>query len=125
MERGTKNEMSTLVSCMDHLRTKGFTENFTVDEQGIKIQDIKKHYKPAQISIENYYRFEGETDPADSAILYAIETNDGLRGVLSDAHGLYADRLTAAFMNRVEDMNKVEHFSSRKGLVKPAPPIFG
>ncbi len=103
--------MSTLVSCMNHLRDRGFTEDFTIDEKGIKMQDIKKHYKPEQVSVENFYRFEGETDPADSAILYAIETNDGLRGVISDAYGMYADRFTGAFMRKVSEMSKIKNFS--------------
>jgi hypothetical protein len=35
------------------------------------------------------------------SILYAIETCDGVRGTLADAHGVYADPLATAFMDDV------------------------
>jgi hypothetical protein len=37
------------------------------------------------------YRFEGDSDPSDNAILYLIEANDGLIGYSMDAYGVYSN----------------------------------
>ncbi len=42
--------------------------------------------------LKKYIRFEGDSDPADMSILYAIETNDGDKGTYVDAFGTYGDQ---------------------------------
>ena len=107
MEKNSSTEdMRTLVSCSNKLVKDGFTENFKVSEQGLLAPDREKLYKPEEVSIVNFYRFEGASDPADSAILYAIATNDGARGTLSDSYGPYADPEVSRFIQAVEDISK-------------------
>jgi hypothetical protein len=66
-------------------------------------------YKPEEVKIKNFYRFEGESDPADNTILYAIETTSGERGTLTDAYGPYSDSHVAKFIQDVEDIEKRAH----------------
>jgi hypothetical protein len=54
----------------------------------------------------NFFRFEGQTDPADSSIMYVIETKDGAKGTLVDGYGLSADTDTSEFILKVENMEK-------------------
>lgn len=65
-----------------------------------------KIFQPAEVEILHFYRFEGESNPADSAILYAIETNDGERGTLIDAYGPYNDSQVTNFIKQVEEIHK-------------------
>jgi hypothetical protein len=58
------------------------------------------------VHVVDFFRFEGESDPADNSILYAIETDDGKKGILSDAYGPYADINVTKFMKQVEDITK-------------------
>jgi hypothetical protein len=39
------------------------------------------------------YRFEGDSNPDDSSIVYAISSNTGLKGTLVDAYGAYSENL--------------------------------
>jgi hypothetical protein len=99
-------EMKTLVSCLNSLVRNGFDEHFKVTENGLKALRTGKYYPAKDVKVLNYYRFEGDSDPADNSILYAIETRDGLRGTLVDAFGPYADSKVTNFMTEVERMNK-------------------
>ena len=96
-----KTEMKTLVSCMNSLQEKGYKENFVMDEKGLKGMESEKIYQPEDIKITDFYRFEGESDPGDNSILYAIESNDGTRGIIADAFGVYANPRLAAFLSNV------------------------
>jgi hypothetical protein len=104
--KNASTEMNTLAECMNKKLTEGYTQNFSVNERGLQAADSQKIYQPGDLKIVNFYRFEGNTDPADSAMLYVIETNDGSKGLLSDAYGVYADGKTSSFIAQVEEMNK-------------------
>lgn len=41
--------------------------------------------------IEKTERYEGDSNPSDSAIIYAITAKNGNKGVLIDSYGAYAD----------------------------------
>jgi hypothetical protein len=99
-------EMKTLVSCLNSLVRNGFEEHFKVTEKGLKALRLEKYYEAKDVKVLNYYRFEGDSDPADNSILYALETKDGLRGTLVDAFGPYADSKVTNFMTEVERVNK-------------------
>ncbi len=46
-----------------------------------------KNYQPQDLKIIRTFRFEGESNPDDSSILYVIEANDGLIGYSLDSYG--------------------------------------
>ena len=113
-DKNSSTEMNTLAECMNKMYADGYKENFSVTDQGLKAQDSDKIYGPEEVKIVNFYRFEGYSDPADSALLFVIETKDGLKGLLTDAYGVYADGKTSEFVNRVEEMQK--NTSSRDAM---------
>ena len=101
-----QEEMKTLSQCMRALQRRGFTVDFRVDQKKLKSPEGDKKYNPEEVSIVDFYRFEGESDPGDSAVLYAIETNDGVKGTLSDAFGVYANSNVTEFIKNVEEISK-------------------
>lgn len=105
-KNGTTADMKSLVTCSNKLVQDGFTENFKVGPSGLLAPSKEKVYKPEEVCILNFYRFEGASDPADNAILYAIETNDGLKGTLTDGYGPSADEDVTKFIQEVESIAK-------------------
>lgn len=84
----------------------GYTDNFKVKKQGLVSSEKEQTYSPLETNVINYYRFEGQSDPADNTIMYVIETTDGQKGLLVDAYGPYADEHVSNFMKAVEDIHK-------------------
>jgi hypothetical protein len=101
-----KIEMKTMVSCLNSLLTQGFETQFKAVKNGLKSLTTEKVYTPEEVQVLNFYRFEGESDPSDNSILFAIETNNGERGTLIDAYGPYSDTNITRFMQMVEDISK-------------------
>src|SRR4249919_483104 len=104
--KSATDNMNTLADCVNKLVGDGYTGNYKVDEQGLAIAEDGKHYKPGQVHIKNFFRFEGASDPADNSILYAIELDDGTKGTLIDAYGSYNDPMIGKFVKQVEDIEK-------------------
>jgi len=104
-----KEEMDTLVECMNVLRERGYSHSFMATKEDTILDDLKNEYKPEEVKISSFYRFEGESDPGDSSILYAIETNNGEKGVIVNSYGPTSDTKVTKFIEKVEDIHKKEH----------------
>ncbi len=104
--KNDKAELKTLVSCCNMLEKQGYSTQFKASPSGLKSLTTDKMYTPQDVKIVNFYRFEGESNPSDNAILYAIETTDGDKGTLTDAYGPYSDTNVTNFIKQVEDIEK-------------------
>ena len=96
----------TLRRVVDELGRRGYTEHFRAVEGGLEALGSGQRFGPEELTIRGYYRFEGTSDPDDMAITYAIETRSGVRGVLIDAFGVYADPTTGAALRNVPILGK-------------------
>jgi hypothetical protein len=103
------DKMKTLSSCLNSLMAAGFETQFKATKQGLKSLTTEKNYNPEDVKISSFYRFEGESDPGDNSIVYAIETNSGEKGTLTDAYGAYSDIHVAKFIKDVEEISKRAH----------------
>ncbi|TGE20776.1 hypothetical protein E5K00_22620 [Hymenobacter aquaticus] len=103
-----KEEERSLINVEKKLNADGFTQDFNVCEGRLETinNDSKKSYGPEEVTIVDFYRFEGESDPDDMSILYAIECADGVRGTISNSFGTYADADTDEFLRKVDDLGK-------------------
>ena len=108
-QEGDISWMKTLSSCANKVKEDGYTEDFQITKKGLTTYNEDKFYTPEQVSIVNFYRFEGESDPGDSMILYVIETSDGRKGTLSDGYGAYSDSDVSKFIVQVEEIKKQIH----------------
>jgi hypothetical protein len=104
-----RTEMKTLSACTKMLESRGFKTPFIVLNDGIQSVYSDRIYKPHQVSIVDFYRFEGNSDPEDNAILYAIDAVSGERGLLIDAYGSEGDTNISNFIVDVENIHKKEH----------------
>lgn len=103
-----KEEERSLVNVEKKLSKDGYNQDFTVTDGRLHTMDTStnKSYTPEEVTIVDFYRFEGESNPDDTSILYAIEANDGVKGTISTAYGVYADTDTDDFLKKVEDLGK-------------------
>jgi len=113
-KNSTTEEMKTLSDCINKQVLNGYTEDFKAAETGILSLQKEKIFKADEVTVVNFYRFEGASDPSDNSILYVIETNDGTKGTLVDAYGPYADPKVDKFMQDVEVNKKPANNDSAK-----------
>jgi len=88
------DSMTPMSEVINILRTEGYVENFNLMENSLEARD--GHFKVFhdEFVIDKFYRFEGESDPADEATVYAISSPKyGIKGVLVNGHGIYSDNI--------------------------------
>ena len=91
----------TLAETIDHLDRRGFTGHFGVIADGLREFVTGATFRADELRICDCFRFEEVSDPADMAIVYAIESRTGVRGTLVDACGVYSNPAVSEFMARV------------------------
>ncbi len=87
-----KIPMTTVSAVLEKLRIKKYDNEFLMTPEGFTPGN-NKYYNPENLKIIRTYRFEGESDPGDSSIIYLIEANDGLIGYSMDAYGVYSNHV--------------------------------
>lgn len=106
IRNATTEDMKSLSLCLNKLLDEGYDEDFKAIEEGLESLTTNNIYKPEEIKVVDFYRFEGASDPDDNSILYAIETNDGAKGTLVDAYGTYADAKVNKLIKAVDEIYK-------------------
>lgn len=93
--------MQTVLEIIDRLREKHYSDDFKIMEGDIVSQNSTKRYRPDELVIEKTYRYEGDSNPDDNAIVYAITAKDGTQGVLVDSYGVYSDAKLAQVIKEI------------------------
>lgn len=83
----------TVSEAVNELKKRGFDLDFNLEENCIVCHSDK--FDAKDFEIVEVYRFEGNTDPSDEAIVYAIESVNGKKGVLVNGYGISADAISS------------------------------
>jgi len=94
----------TMTEALAALQKKGYTFNFNLISDGLEHKTEEEVIKlsPSEFYITEVHRFEGASNPSDNSILYAIESEGGLKGTLVNAYGLYADPLSSEMIKKLD-----------------------
>ncbi len=93
-------QYDTLSEAVNGLRDRGYSLDFNLSENCIICQGDQ--FDPAEFEIVEFHRFEGDTDPADEAIVYAIESRKGTRGILVSGYGISAEGMSAEMARKLQ-----------------------
>ena len=98
--------MTTLSESINNAIEIGYNQNFRMEGIRLTSDDGIITYSPDDVSIENFFRFEGYSNTDDCSILYLIQTMDGRKGTLVDSYGVYANENSSNFIRQVMDIRK-------------------
>jgi hypothetical protein len=108
------------VPALAALDRRGFTAEFVVEQEALRIAGSDRRVRPEDVRIRDDYRFEGTSDPDDMSVIYALEARDGTRGTLTDAYGSYADPAIGAAVDRMRVAPFARRWRWRRALVPAA-----
>jgi uncharacterized Fe-S cluster protein YjdI len=93
----------TLSGAIAALKREGYTEDFNLRQNCIECGEGSFTIFHDEFKIDKFYRFEGDTDPGDESILYAISSDKyGLKGVLVNGYGVSTEALTDEMLHTLK-----------------------
>ena len=97
------NIYGTLSETMNELRRDGYTEDFNLQQNCLECRNGQFKVFANEFKVDKYFRFEGASNPSDSAILYAISSNDDkVKGLLVNAYGIYSNPITDEMIRKLD-----------------------
>jgi hypothetical protein len=93
--------MKTVLQIIEKLREKHYIHDFNIENDKIFSPDTNESFSPGDLMIENSYRYEGDSNPADNAVVYALTARSGTKGILIDSYGAYADPKLAKIISDI------------------------
>jgi hypothetical protein len=98
---------ATLVEAINGLKAQGYTEDFNLKDNYLDCSNSKHQLSPDDFKVDNVFRFEGESDPEDQAVLYAISSEKyNLKGTLVNAYGIYSDNQANEIIKKLDAHGK-------------------
>lgn len=95
----------TVSEAVNGLKKRGYTIDFNLEQECIVCHKTPLSLKPDEFEITEVYRFEGNTDPADEAVVYAIESKHNQKGVLVNGFGISADPVSDEMIEKLKVRN--------------------
>ena len=99
----------TLSEAIGALKKSGYIHDFNLHPEWIECLPLQLVLGPSEFHVDEVHRFEGMTDPDDSAVLYAISSPTGAKGIIVDAYGAYAESLSRTMIEKLRIDSKTRH----------------
>ncbi|HMN32380.1 MAG: hemerythrin domain-containing protein [Chitinophagaceae bacterium] len=99
----------TLTEALSALSQKGYTTDFSLltEKECLYCHKTQEVLDPDDFLIDEMYHFDGETDPSDEVIIYAISSDKfQIKGTLLHAFGAYADVNQSKIVEKLRYRNK-------------------
>jgi hypothetical protein len=97
----------TVTEAVNDLKERGYDTDFNLDFDQIISHSDNIYLKPDDFEITEVHRFEGDTNPSDEDVVYAVESRDGKhKGVITSAFGIYADPISDEMVHKLTMHNK-------------------
>ena len=94
--------MDTLADAVRRLQQAGYTGNWYANrDHELECSETGEVLDPSAVEIDHILRFEGQSDPDDMTILFALRTPSGARGLYSAAFGAQTPAEDADVISRM------------------------
>ncbi|TDN38743.1 phosphoribosylpyrophosphate synthetase [Hymenobacter sp. UV11] len=96
--------LTTLSQTLAWLKKEGYTEDFNLNGAYLAGQRSAIQLAPEEFVVDQHFRFEGPTDPADKAVLYAISSaRFNLKGTLVNGYGTSSDETADQILRAIRE----------------------
>ncbi len=97
-----KESYGTLSETINGLKKEGYSMDFNINLECVVCHQSNLSLSPNDFEIDKVYRFEGESNPDDQSILYAISSNKyNVKGVLVNGYGIYTEEISDALISKL------------------------
>jgi len=92
-----------LIDAINGLKEQGYVEDFNLKQNCLECRNGQYKVFHNEFEIDKYQRFEGDTNPSESSIIYAISSSKyDLKGILINGYGIYSEPITDEMLAKLK-----------------------
>ena len=93
----------TLSETINGLKKQGYVLDFNIRRDRLICHQTQTILSTDDFEIDKVYRFEGESNPDDESILYAISSSKyGVKGLLVNGYGISSDDVSEELIAKLK-----------------------
>jgi hypothetical protein len=77
----------TPVDALDDLRKRGYDSDFELQSDCLYCSDLDLRLYEEEFHMDEVYHFEGDSNPGNNAVIYALTSPTGVKGIIVDGSG--------------------------------------
>ncbi|AWM35276.1 phosphoribosylpyrophosphate synthetase [Hymenobacter nivis] len=99
--------LPTLSETLAQFKNAGYTEDFNLNGDYLAGQRSAIRLAPNEFVVDQHFRFEGLSDPADETVLYAIScARFNLKGTLVNGYGASSGEVADCLIRAISEQTR-------------------
>jgi hypothetical protein len=95
--------METVSEAIARLERRGYHDSFRATAEGLLALGDDRVLEPEALVVDEIVRFEGESNPGDEAVVFALRSRDDrVRGTFVTTYGANTEPANAEMMHRLD-----------------------
>ena len=91
----------SFVDALDDLRKRGYGNDFETDSFCLYCGDLDLRLNKEEFHVDEFYRFEEDSNPDNNAVIYAISSSTGVKGTIVDGYGAASDNISVEMAKKL------------------------
>ena len=83
----------SLEDALSDLKKRGYEADFGTETVCLYCGDLDMRLYPEEFKVDEEYRFEGDANHDEDAVVVAITSSSGVKGTLVDGYGSYVENI--------------------------------
>jgi hypothetical protein len=97
------NNYDSPADALDDLRKRGYDADFDLQSNCLYCSNLDLRLYEEEFHIDEVYHFEGDANPGDSAVIYALTSPTGVKGTIVDGHGASAKNTSFEMAKKLQN----------------------
>jgi len=93
----------SLVDALDDLRKRGYEADFEPQSNCLYCSNLDLRLNEEEFHVDEVYRFEGDSNPDDNSVVYALTSPTGVKGTIVDGYGASSDNISVEMAKKLQN----------------------
>ena len=93
----------SLADTLDDLKKRGYDADFETQSNCLYCSDLDLRLYEEEFHVDEVYHFEGDFNPDDTAVVYALTSPTGVKGIIVDGSGASSNNISFDIAKKLQN----------------------
>jgi len=93
----------SVIDALGDLRKRGYDADFELQSNCLYCSDLDLRLYEEEFHMDEVYHFEGDSNPGNNAVVYALTSPTGVKGTIVDGAGTSSDNTSCEMAKKLQN----------------------